>query len=113
MANLAEDLFEDAGLPLAATWLGVSATYTALPAQPGGAITSTAVTVYLQHLPDMSPVTQGPYQQRKFYLPVSEGITPKRADYITLDGLDWVVKDIERVRGERWPLQTRIAQEDV
>ena len=112
--SLAEDLFIAAALPLGLTFFEVTVSYNALPTNPGGSITVTAgISALRKHQPDLTPATQGPYQQRRFWVPTADIAAPKRADYITDSaGTNWTIKDVEAVIGGLTPCQTRIAQVD-
>jgi len=96
------------------TLRGVTVTYNAMPPLPGGVVTSTAsVAAFVNHQADLSPETQGPFQQRVYWIPTATIATPKRADYITdSDSIKWTVVDVRLSRSGLTYCQTRIAQVD-
>lgn len=93
---------------------GVAVTYNAQPPNPGGVITQTAgVAAFVKHQADLSPGTQGPFQQRTYWIPTATIAAPKRTDFVTdAAGLDWTIIDVRLSRSGLTYCQTRIAQED-
>ena len=96
------------------TLRGVTVTFNALPTVPQAAVTSTAgVAAFVRHQADLTPQTQGPFQQRVYWIPTAAIATPRRSDYITdADGTNWTIMDVRLARSGLTYCQTRIGQVD-
>ena len=101
--------FAAKALPKHNTWRAETVTHTAYAT---GTATSGISALY-KHQPDLSPETQGPYQQRTYWLPTASVAAPRRADTITdSGGTVWTIVDIRTPRSGLTYCQCRIGQVD-
>lgn len=90
---------------------GQTVTYAVKPSAPGNSESTSSISAYRKHLPDLSEATARPHQRSLWVVSEGDVSAPKRGDTITdADSNVWTVWDILKPAGGLVGVWARIGQ---